>query len=197
MRVPEFEYTTQARAQVENDDTAYVRAAVRYERGGNAKPYFSVTGYIYTRTRYPGEPSITVDGRRYWLAACGCVHTEIANAFPELAPYLAWHLVGEDAPMHYIANAIYHWEYWGDRVAGPPWSQKKYAAERTLEQHRQSFIDTCLYGQLPTDTDTSLDTLVEMDKTEITAWLEARLPALQVRFQEVLREVRALEHSLT
>lgn len=41
-------------------------------------------------------------------AGGGCCHAEIAEAFPELAPLLKWHLCSTDGPMHYIANTLYH-----------------------------------------------------------------------------------------
>jgi len=39
--------------------------------------------------------------------ACGCLHDEIAKAFPELVPLIQWHLTSTDGPMHYIANTLY------------------------------------------------------------------------------------------
>ena len=40
--------------------------------------------------------------------AGGCLHEEIEEVFPELAPLIKWHLVSTDSPMHYVANAVYH-----------------------------------------------------------------------------------------
>lgn len=42
------------------------------------------------------------------ISAGGCLHDDIAAVFPELAPLIKWHLMGTDAPMHYVANAAYH-----------------------------------------------------------------------------------------
>lgn len=50
---------------------------------------------------------VTVPGERDWVA-CGCLHTEIAQVFPELTHLIKWHLVSTDSPMHYVANTIYH-----------------------------------------------------------------------------------------
>jgi hypothetical protein len=50
---------------------------------------------------------IRIPGRRD-VEACGCLHKEIAKAFPELAYLIPWHLVSTDSPMHYIANTVYH-----------------------------------------------------------------------------------------
>lgn len=46
--------------------------------------------------------------RRHDIEAGGCMHDEIASVFPELAPFIPWHLTSSDAPMHYVANTIYH-----------------------------------------------------------------------------------------
>ncbi len=40
--------------------------------------------------------------------AGGCIHENIAEHFPELAPYIKWHLFDWNGPMHYIANTMYH-----------------------------------------------------------------------------------------
>ena len=55
--------------------------------------------------------SITAEVRRPRardIDAGGCLHDDIARIFPELAPFIKWHLVSTDYPMHYIANTVYH-----------------------------------------------------------------------------------------
>lgn len=46
--------------------------------------------------------------RRHDVEACGCLHNEIAEVFPELAHMIRWHLCSTDGPMHYVANTLYH-----------------------------------------------------------------------------------------
>ena len=41
------------------------------------------------------------------VEACGCLHDDIAQVFPELAPLIPWHLTSTDGPMHYASNAVY------------------------------------------------------------------------------------------
>lgn len=71
---------------------------------------FAITGHYWTaddRNRRTREPS-----------GCGCIHEEIAAAFPELAHLIKWHLTSVDGPMHYIANTLYHAgdrDHWGLR----------------------------------------------------------------------------------
>lgn len=49
----------------------------------------------------------------------GCIHEEIAERIPALAPFIKWHLTSTDEPLHYIANTLY---LAGDRDC---WGMKK------------------------------------------------------------------------
>lgn len=42
------------------------------------------------------------------VEACGCLHDEIAQYFPELEHLIKWHLTSTDGPSHYISNTVYH-----------------------------------------------------------------------------------------
>jgi hypothetical protein len=65
---------------------------------GNGYQNFAITARVYTKeSRRKGD-----------IAAGGCLHEEIEKTFPELAPFIRWHLVGTDGPMHYLGNTIYH-----------------------------------------------------------------------------------------
>ncbi len=83
-----------------------IRATVRYDdQCGNGHNSFSITGEIYK----PG--GLDFDSG-------GCIHDEIAKAFPELAPYIKWHLCSSDGPMHYVANTVFRAsdrDHWGLR----------------------------------------------------------------------------------
>lgn len=80
-----------------NGDEIRVRATVRYDdRCNNGHNTFSITG----------ESKLAWD--RWDNGSAGCIHDEIAAAFPELASFIKWHLVSSDGPMHYIANTLYH-----------------------------------------------------------------------------------------
>lgn len=75
---------------------AVITATVRFDdECGNGHNTFSVTAEI----RRPGERDIE---------AGGCLHDEVARAFPELAPLIKWHLCSTDGPLHYVANTTYH-----------------------------------------------------------------------------------------
>ena len=74
---------------------AAIWAHVRFDdECGNGHNTFAITADV----RVPKQRDI---------AAGGCLHEEIAKAFPELVKYIKWHLVSTDGPMHYIANTAY------------------------------------------------------------------------------------------
>jgi hypothetical protein len=78
------------------DKGALIKATVRFDdQCGNGHNSFSITADVY------------IPGRRD-IEAGGCMHDEIAKAFPELAPFIKWHLSSTDGPMHYVANTKYN-----------------------------------------------------------------------------------------
>lgn len=86
-----------------------IRAEVRLDdHCGNGHNSFAITGEI-----------CTLNGR---IESCGCLHEDIAKHFPELAPFIKWHLSSTDGPMHYVANTMYHagdTDTWGLRKGEP------------------------------------------------------------------------------
>lgn len=187
----EFKFKTKPRRTADGDICI---AAVHFDSlSGNAEPYFGISGYVYGPRRIPYEELIHFEGKPYWLHTCGSIHTEIEKTFPELAPFLKYHLSSPSGPLHYIANGLYNHELWGDCVAGPPWSEEKYVKERTMEEHREHFCDTILYDA---EKDPPLDPMVWWDEEEMTAWLEGRRPRLQAEFDDAMRKVHALRDVL-
>lgn len=74
----------------EHDLKVFLRYDDECNNGHNT---FAITGSLYTNGK---------------IESCGCLHDTIAQYAPEFAPYIKWHLVSSDEPMHYIANTIYH-----------------------------------------------------------------------------------------
>ena len=75
-----------------------ITAHVRHDaKCGNGHNTFSITGSIDRKSKNGSW----IDGYG------GCIHDEIAKHFPELAPFIKWHLTSADEPMHYVANAVY------------------------------------------------------------------------------------------
>lgn len=89
------------RPAVTVDGVSYrkVVAEVRFDgKCNNGHNTFAITG------------SAWIAGRRINLAnpdVCGCIHEIIAVAFPELKPFIKWHLCATDGPMYYVANTTY------------------------------------------------------------------------------------------
>lgn len=71
----------------------HLRVEMRFDdRHGNGHATFTIGADLLDHTG-------TIGG--------GCMPTEIAAAFPELAHLLPWHLCSTDGPLHYPANAVY------------------------------------------------------------------------------------------
>lgn len=109
-----------------------IRATVRYDdECSNGHNTFVVTAEIQ-------DPKIRRDGG--WVAG-GCLHEEIAAAFPELTPFIKWHLTSSDGPMHYKANTLYWMKLYKLRIAqdGGP-IPAEHSAEWFLEAARSSAV---------------------------------------------------------
>jgi uncharacterized protein Usg len=77
---------------------AMITAHVRYDDNcGNGHNSFSITAKVVTPQ----------SERRGDIQVGGCLHEDVAEKFPELAPFIKWHLCSSDGPMHYIANTLY------------------------------------------------------------------------------------------
>ncbi|RWF33767.1 hypothetical protein [Mesorhizobium sp.] len=104
-------FTTEARPVSGYGKGATIRAELRFDDNPrNGHNTFAITGEVR-------DPSVIRDRG---IVACGCVHDEIAKAFPELAPLIRWHLTSTDGPMHYAANAVFlagNRDHWG-KLAG-------------------------------------------------------------------------------
>lgn len=66
----------------------------------NGHQDFSVTGEIYAA----GKPRTDIN-----MISCGCIHEDIAAAFPEFIPFIRLHLSDYNGvPMYAVANGFYH-----------------------------------------------------------------------------------------
>jgi hypothetical protein len=98
------------KAYVEDGREYVLIAKVRYDdEWGNGHNTFTITGEIWRAKK--GQPI----GRD--CESCGCIHEAIAKHLPELVPYIKWHLVSSDGPMHYIANTVYHAQSYSPQYA--------------------------------------------------------------------------------
>jgi len=116
---------------------------------GNSSAYFSLTG--------------TIEEQRYGIWGDhrgGCLHEEISKHFPELIPYIRWHLTGWDGPMHYAANAAYWWMLYLQASGKIPLYESSSALNtsvyrpeegHTSEKLLEYFKHTTVFGALPDD----------------------------------------------
>ena len=133
------------------DGTEYrITATIRHDdKCRNGHNSFSITGNIDEKKK---------NGQWYWLAG-GCIHDDIEKHFPELKPFIKWHLTSTDGPMHYLSNTLH---YASDKDC---WGRGK---KPDLEGARHCAI-------WPEAT---------LEKLQNKGLLEARLPALMVEFQK-------------
>lgn len=89
----------------------------------NGHQSFAITASVYT----------AASRRRHDIEAGGCMHEAIAKVFPELAPFIKWHLTSTDGPMHYVANAMHFAsdaDCWGRRKGeASAWAHVVYFAD--------------------------------------------------------------------
>lgn len=126
--------------------TTKCRAFIRFDdECGNGHNSFAITGE--TREFYD---------HKWHEGSSGCVHEEVAEFFPELAPFIMWHLTSSDGPMHYIANTKYHAsdkDCWGRRAGEPDATHKAIRPHgspftRKVSDGFLEFINTSLASNL-------------------------------------------------
>lgn len=148
------------RFYTENNHQYRITATVRHDdQCRNGRNSFSITADI--------DRKVGSGWREY---SYGCCHEDVAKHFPELVPYIKWHLCSADEPMYYVANAKY-WAGFG-----------KYAARSP------AFLrSTIIFGAIPAWDDGKVPE--DMDVITLVEWLNARLPDLTLAFK---RDVESL-----
>lgn len=145
---------------------AWITALVRYDDDcGNGHNSFSITGEVVT----------PASKRRHDIEAGGMLHDDIARLFPELAPFLKWHLTSTDGPMHYGANTVY-WLGYSGYTDGAPNSPPN------LEHARGAAV----WPDMPED---MLATSGKYTKADVEQMLLARLPALMQEFRSAVESL--------
>lgn len=156
-------------------------ATVRHDdECGNGHNTFSITG------------EAKMLGGRHGQTIGGCIHQEVAQAFPELAPFIKWHLVSTDEPLHYVANGLYWlgWQGWRDRDKNSP-------------PNIWHFKSTILYGVVESDyeyevekmvCESHADEIIQKNKhgwtpNKITEWLDNRRDALMAEFRKAVESL--------
>lgn len=134
-----------------------ITATARYDdQCGNGHNSFGLTAEIWKAR----------NGKRIGrdCESCGCLHEDISKHFGELKPFIKWHLVSSDEPMHYLANTLYH---------------KK-------EGKIQYAKDSCVWGVAPDDSKVNFETIGEQS---LKNYLVTRLPHVQEAFQKDMEKL--------
>ena len=78
--------------------TYKLTVTVRYDNEcGNGHNSFAITADQYRKAN-----------NVFWKDCFGCCHDLIAEQFPDLAPFIKWHGMTSEGPLHYVANTVYH-----------------------------------------------------------------------------------------
>ncbi len=180
----------------ERGTTYKIIATVCYDdECGNGHNSFSITADIYRKA-----------GNGQWQDdSGGCCHEEVAKHFPNLAPFIKWHLFDANGPMHYIANTVYHatehsptsaWVYFEDKANGIVRQCMKYCDLPDAEQ-------ICKTAGYTMEIDPKTAKVANLDHARSTAiWPEAtqdqllnkqvladRLPALVAEFKSAIESL--------
>ena len=182
-----FAYITAMRPHRERGDLIRARAAWVMLGGGPG--YFSITGELFGSARVGFERPVVHEGKPRWMFACGAIHSDIAETFPELANTVRWHLVGETGPMHYIENAA----FWMNYVHG---CAKSYNAtsgpQYTPARAETAFREHVIFGVVAGDempefhfpNGATDDEKRRIIRNGTETWCEARLPGLVLAFSD-------------
>lgn len=109
---------------------------------GNGHNTFAVTADLHEKAK---------NGLWVWQAG-GCLHNEIAQWAPDIAPFIKWHLCSTDGPMHYIANSMYHAsdkDCWGRRKGKEPDLEAARSCAIWPEATLEDFTEEKLLARLP------------------------------------------------
>jgi hypothetical protein len=120
-----------------NADGSGADWASDFRQIGNVRMQVYISYARYGRNKHASF-SATAEIRR----ACGCLHDEIREHFPELAPLVRFHLFDDTGPLHYIANTKY-WAAQGEIAA----ARKSACWPDATEE--QLLSDTALNARLP------------------------------------------------
>jgi hypothetical protein len=118
-----------------DNGTQRIRVEYGLTKLGDQSPHFAITAEIGRRQARRG---------RWCAAAFGCLHDEVREHFPDLAPLIRWHLCAvDDGPLHYVANA----QYWAEITLGLTAPSQP----RLLDFAEPNFMSTVVFGAVEGD----------------------------------------------
>jgi len=177
--LPRMDFTLEPRPL---EDGTLVRPRVKFDtlEGVNQAPYLSITCDLLEQR-----------GSRFVDVGGGAAHEALAEAFPELAPFIKWHLVSAEEPLHYIANTM----YWTERAIKGTCRYDGELSERDRETAAKHAASTAIWSQLgeyiAMARANGLDWSVAGPRLEEA--LNLRLPALMRAFREDLEKLASMK----
>lgn len=177
----DFKFSTSRRALPSWGERAEIKATVRFnDHCSNGHQDFAITADIYE-----GKKNV----------AGGCCHDEVREAFPELAPFIKWHLCSTDGPMHYIANTL----FWAKRAVLGRCNFDGTLDEDARKTSARHAANTAIWPELEDRLNAFYEAHGEPEQTaasflkELEADLNARLPGLLEEFMADMARVREVE----
>lgn len=194
------------RIYTDHGETYKMLVKVRYDdECGNGHNTFAITCDIYRKGK----------NGHWYDDGGGEAHEEIVKRFPELAPYVKWHLCSSDGPMHYVANTVYHaeehgpqyaWVYYTgpsdplgieeekERLLGYVKPAKAKEAEgqpgyRVVWDKKTIKTRNLDYARSSAIWPEATDAELCVPKVKLTAMLEARLPKLMEEFKQAVESL--------
>lgn len=188
----DFTFKLSGNRNANGDD---VIACVRFnDECKNGHQTFAITGEVYEH----GKPHTDRN-----MVSAGCCHDDISEAYPELAPFIRWHLSSTDGPMHYHANAY----YWARKARGYYRVFPHTEWEKPDGREWDHFRSTVVFGAVEGDDDSIMHEPIAIaddhtgDKkvaaglileARVSEWCEARYPELMAAFRRDMEAVQAL-----
>lgn len=130
-------------------EPAIIRAEIRHDDScRNGRNSFAITVSIFESYRRPGEETAQhSNGKTMYASTGGCLHEEIAANFPDLAPFIKWHLFDTDGPQHYVSNTVSHVKNGNYGYARKLWPEVRDA--ELLYMYENKTLRDALLARLP------------------------------------------------
>ncbi len=141
-----------------------------FARKNSQAPYFSAQ-----------QDTEILRGRRWQDESGGVLGGPQLRHFPELRPYVHWHLTSTEQPLHYLANAKYWWQMGQGKGE---FKRRPYDPDPI-----EAFKSTIVFGAVEGDELPPLNA----EWKDVEPWLAARLPILQANFERDMKKLGVWE----
>ena len=160
-KLAKSQFLLETKEYFENGEKYRICVRVRYDdECNNGHNTFAITGEIDRKAK----------NNRWYEDRCGCIHDDIVKHFPELRPFIKWHLTSSDGPIYYVSNSLYH--------AG--FTQWKDA------RNEANLKSSSIYGALESDNEFNL---MKAGEEELRKWLLDRHAPLMKEFRKAVESL--------